>query len=318
MSSNYYMYRQLTYAKLIFEKGFQSNHLQYELKLLALYLRDCLDMKPKARKAALHTFCRQWIPSYSYRGWYQVINRAMNYSSGRKHVLLECPSVTMYKSEVEYIDGLDISENGKRTVWAIMAQKKLDKASYEAQHGGEYQIFAYGNKQKRINGLKRVAGLKSVKDMGLDVFQELVEAGLVEIMACKGDPIKLNFAEKIALEGEMAVEITDYEQLGSYWEWLHGDSKVGLCKVCGTPYRKTRGNREYCDDHTGYRHVSEVKKKTLNCTDCGQEFMVDARNHSKIRCAACQRIRDNARKNMWRSEKHDSNVGDLPDRGYNT
>lgn len=294
IDSNYYMYRQYSLANLIAEKGFQTSFQQYELKLLAVYLRDIMGMKPKERKAELQRFCKEHVDGYHVRAWYEDINRAINYSRDKEHVLVECPSVTMYKSEVEFVDGLDVDENCKRVIWCVMVQKKLDKFSYEAQHGGEYKVLTYNNNEKRIKSLKRIGKLKGVKDIGLEVFRKLALTGLVKMMDCKNDPIRLLFADKIAFEGELVVEVTNYEKLGDYWEWVHGDTKIGLCKECGSPFRMTTGNRMHCDEHKKYAHVLEVRKKICACIDCGKEFEVDARNTTKIRCDNCQHEHRNA------------------------
>ena len=72
-----YKYNELEYAKLIYDKGFQTKHIPTELRLLAVYMRDILEMKPKERREELYKYCEVNIPNYNKAKYFKTINRAL-------------------------------------------------------------------------------------------------------------------------------------------------------------------------------------------------------------------------------------------------
>ncbi len=66
-------------------------------------------------------------------------------------------------------------------------------------------------------------------------------------------------------------------------------NRIYICEKCGKRYCKTGNNQKYCDECKGYQ---KVNSKTLICIDCGNEFVVDARNTTKTRCNKCQDIKN--------------------------
>jgi hypothetical protein len=66
-------------------------------------------------------------------------------------------------------------------------------------------------------------------------------------------------------------------------------NRIYICEKCGKRYCKTGNNQKYCDECKGYQ---KVNCKTLICIDCGNEFVVDARNTTKTRCNKCQDVKN--------------------------
>lgn len=285
----YYQYRQRDYAALVYLKGIQSNHWRYELRLVALFLRDVMGCTPKPLRQGIIECLQKWDKRYTLNKWCVQIEQTVAYARNKKHKLVQCDGIPMYQSEVEYIKELDISDDLKRAVWTMMVQKKLDKVVYETRHEKPYQIFIYGNSPKRLKAFPRVAGIKKKRgfDTASDILHPLYCAELIDVLQTRGDPFKLNFADKIVFEGEEAVRVTDYEHIGLYWDYVTG-GKVGLCEVCGAPFKRkgTGRPRKVCDDCVDRTQVKDVE--IVECVDCGKVFVREVKNTRQLRCAPCQ------------------------------
>ena len=305
MTNSYAKYHQRTYAEKILREGFQSSYYNMELKYLARLMKE-EGCKPKEIRDKLIAFVREHCPGEVMRNWYVRIDKAIAAAKKDENMLIECGMIDMYLSEVEYIDSLGVSENAKRTIFAMMVHKKLDKQSYELRQRGEYKIFTYGNND-RLRSLPRVAKLNGVKNLALEVLHELREAGLIDVIECKGSPFKLNFADKIVFEGKIAVRIADYDSIGLYWEWLHGKKDVGVCCQCWGVYTTKSKKRCFCDAHQGYQKKGD-KDRTVQCIDCGAEFTVGAKNARTIRCEACQEEENRRKKKAWKEEHGDGEI----------
>jgi len=285
-----YQYHQQRLAERVWHEGFITGHEQFELCLVALYLRDVHGMPPRERRAALTRFLREQDKEYTASKWCLRLNAALKYAADKNRKLVEIERIPVYQSEMAFVDGLDVNEDVKRTVFAMMVQKKLDKISFEAQHGQPYAIFAYSNSDARLKALPRVAGIKRRRgfDFGRDVLFQMREQGLIEVMACKGTPLKLNFVDQFAEDGEVAVEVRDYEDLGIYWDYLHGGD-IGFCTVCRTPFRcrKHGEKRKYCEEHLRGR-VNQGARIDVACIDCGKVFTRSTHAAMQVRCHECQ------------------------------
>lgn len=285
MNKTWVKYHQKTYAETINRQGFQNMRLwAYELRLLAMLYKE-QGQKPKEIRDSLVAFCTTRYPDTPERHWLVAIGKAVNFAEKKGNVLVECPYVDMYTEEIDFIDEQEISEEAKRVLFAIMVQKKLDKICYEIRRGGEYSIFTYAN-NKRMTQLTRVARLPSGYT-AIDGLRELYQQGLVDVMHCKGSPFRLNFVEHILFEGRLAVRLTDYEQIGTYWDWLHSCQTAYVCVKCWRTFRSRAKNCCYCEEHQGYQSITQPLK-TLICADCGGAFEVSAKNHKSVRCPACQ------------------------------
>ena len=288
MNKDYIKYHQRTYAELIFENGFQNmREWPYEIRLLAMLFKS-QGQKSREIRENLTVFCTTKYPDIPVRFWLVAIGKAVSFVEKKYNVLVECPYVDMYTDEIDYIDEQDISDGAKRVLFAIMVQKKLDKFCYEARRGETYSIFTYAN-NKRLQKLARIARLPRGYT-GVDGLRELYEHGLIDVMHCKGSPFRLNFVEHIAFDGHLAVRITDYEQLGTYWDWLHSCQTAYVCVKCWKPFRSQAKNCCYCSEHQGYQNI-DLGKRRVVCCDCGAEFEVNAKNHKTIRCQDCQALR---------------------------
>lgn len=295
MTKDYIKYHQRTYAQMVRDNGFQSpKQWALELRLLAMLMKEH-GQKPNEIHANLLGFCKAQYPQTPERHWLVAISKAVKFSQKKGNVLVECPRIDMYLSEIDFVDKQNLSDGAKRVLFAIMIQKKLDKYCYELRRQTPYIIFTYANNE-RMRRLKKVAKLPKGYAVA-DGLRELMAQGLIEIMHCKGSPFKLNFVEKFAFSGSLAVGIVDYEQLGVYWDWIHCNSMAGVCVTCWGVYNSRAQNRCYCEKHQGYQKLGVLSHEVV-CCDCGAVFDADVKNTRAVRCRVCQevKVREDARK----------------------
>lgn len=262
--------------------------------------------KPQEIRESLIQFCSDRYPDIPIRKWLVPIGRAVRFAQKPDSILVECPYVDMYTSEVDFIDEQPISDGAKRVLFTIMVQKKLDKHCYESRRGGTYTIFSYAN-NARMSSMKRIAGLPNGYS-AVEGLHELYRCGLIDVIHSKGSPYRLNFVDRFTDEGKLAIRITDYEQLGLYWDWLHCSRHAYVCVRCWKPFKSHATNRCYCDEHQGYQ-VAGVAQRRMRCCVCGAEFTVDLKNTRTTRCVDCQnkkRQQDAKRRLQRYREKHDN------------
>ena len=89
----------------------------------------------------------------------------------------------------------------------------------------------------------------------------------------------------------MTLHEDDYRELAyTYLNYKSGGYK--RCKNCGKLFKKHKSapGQLYCKDCAPSYELVGLKK--MKCVDCGEDFVVDARNTNKCRCDCCQHERD--------------------------
>ena len=102
----YYQYRQEELAEYIWKHGFQSTHVSYELKLVALYISNKYSLSEGELAASLREFLRRVDPEYTKNKWCVRLFQAIKNVTQKRAALLQCDSIKMYDSEYLYINSL--------------------------------------------------------------------------------------------------------------------------------------------------------------------------------------------------------------------
>lgn len=286
---NEFKYKDLDYAKNIIEHGFSKKYFNTEIKLVALYLRDILDIRKKEdRKNELHNICKKYIKDYHRMRYYKVVNKAIDYSTCKKNQLITIESVPVLKCEVNYFNSAELTLDEKKLLFTLLIVYKLNKEYFEIKKPDEpYDNIYFKGGTSRYSDLKKISNISSKVDINIDLISKLAKRGYLQLYnrGC----IRMNFMEQIDYNGgtgEIAFEITYYNNIGHWFEWYTGNKRIGKCNKCGNVFYKKVNNQIYCDKCQGYE---KQNVKTIVCCDCGREFEINSLSR-KLRCPTCNKL----------------------------
>jgi hypothetical protein len=91
----------IEYAKLLYDNGFESDskNINEQMRLLAIYFRDELNLKPAQREEKLKEYCVKYIHGYRYETYYKLIDKAIWASRKKENKLIYIPYVNIYSEE---------------------------------------------------------------------------------------------------------------------------------------------------------------------------------------------------------------------------
>lgn len=282
MNTKNYKYNELEYARLIYNKGFQTKHIPTELRLLVLYYKEVLKLKPKQRMEMIYDYCEKNMPDYKRAKYFKMINKALNQANKNEQKLITVENIKIYQGELDYINSLDIEYNFKKVLFTFLVQMKLNKVVYEYKNEKPYNSRYFKGGSIKYNNIKNMANLENNISINDDIIYYLNQYKLVTILH-KG-LIELNYLEYCKEDGDVIIEVKNYDNIGWYFDYYNNLPKMNLCKHCHQPFKQTRSNIEYCSLHKGYQ---PIKIKKIICVDCGNEFDVDSKNTHSVRCEKC-------------------------------
>ena len=282
-------FRQKDQAMIIYSRGFQSENERQrtgELKLLALYLRDECGMKRSEIEEYITAFCEQYSPDYHFRAYYRMIGNACKHAENKKNVLIQVDKLPVFQSEVQYIDGLDISYEEKKLMFSILMLKKLDKECFEQRQEGDYKMGYLSADDSKLRFLKKTAELGKM-DIPKDVFFHWRENGIIRVSYAG---FILDFMDQMEHDGVEVMSVEHFDCFGAYWDLLFKGDKISLCQHCGKPYHKTGSNQCYCKEHKGMRLQAQLHKaKRRECERCGEAYYVSSHAANAHLCPICAR-----------------------------
>ena len=241
-----YKYNELEYVELVYNKGFQSKYIFTELRLLVLYFRDVLDMKPKEREYNLHEFCKKYIPYFKKENYYKTINKALKTGLSKQQKLITISKIDIYKSELDYINSLGINQEYKKVMFTFLVQLKLNKIIYEYKYNKIYDtLYFYGGKIK-YNNIKNISNIPKIMSLNDEVINKLSDLKLVTIL--HRGKIILDYIENCIPEGEVVFEVTDYDNIGLYLDYYNGIKGIIKCSNCDKIIRTKNNRQKYCVD----------------------------------------------------------------------
>jgi hypothetical protein len=148
-----YKYNELEYAELVLKNGFQTKHIPTELRLLVLYFRDVLKLKPKQREKMIYAFCEKYIPEFKKEKYFKRINKALRFAFKKDQKLIDIYKVNIYQSEMGYINSLDIKYEYKKVLFTFLITYKINKFIYEYKNNKEYNSYYFKGGLKRYNNI---------------------------------------------------------------------------------------------------------------------------------------------------------------------
>lgn len=253
-----YKYNELEYAELVFKKGFQTKHIPTELRLLVLYLRDIVGLKPKQREEAIYNFCKLHIPKFKKEKFFKTIKKALNAGLKKEQKLVTIPYIEISQKEIDYINSLDIKYEYKKVLFAFLVQIKLNKQVYEYKYDKEYNSIYFKGGRKKYSVIKDMSNIPTKMSLNDEVINELANKGYIQILH-KG-AILLKYLEDCISSGDIIIRITDYENVGFYFDYYNGVKDIILCEVCDQPTKKTGKNQKMCSSCRVNKEIENNRK----------------------------------------------------------
>lgn len=245
-----YQYNQTKYAESVIKNGFSSKYMRMELNLIALYYRE-LGKTPKERKELIYDVCEKHIEEFNRVKYFKAINSAINFSTNKKNKLIDIDYIQITRSELNYIDNLDIDYLYKKILFTFIVLDKLKQNKGEIvtenKPNGEHY---FRNSEANIRELIKSSGITKpmLKKIGHEninmAIYHLRKLGLVEDTI---NNLKLLFLYNIHEDNNVVMEIRDYGNIGMYYDLHIGKKNIKACENCDKPFRFKSKNKKYCD-----------------------------------------------------------------------
>lgn len=244
MITKNYKYNEFEYAELIYSKGFQTKFIATELRLLVLYYKDVLGLKPKERTEKIYEFCEKYMPDYKRAKYFKAINKALRQGGAKGQKLVTVKQVDIYKDELDYISSLEIDYNFKKILFTFLVHMKLNKIIYEYKNEDLYTSKYFKGGSVKYNNIKKMANLDNNININDDVIYFLDQYDLIKILH-KG-LIVLNYLDNCCETGEIVIEVEDYENVGWTLDYYNKIKGIKLCESCDNIFKQSNNKQKYC------------------------------------------------------------------------
>lgn len=224
------------------------------LRRVARYYLDKGYSKRDTRKM-LDIFLIQCDPSYSLARWSDALDHAV--SRAQKYPAINIDGVDITKPEMEIIDSLD-GKQIKRLAFTLLC---LSKYWMSVMPDGDYWV------NNKDNEIMATANIKtSIKRQSM-MYWTLRELGLIQFSRkVDSTNVRVCFAQ----DGDVAMRITDFRNLGYQYLRFHGEPYFE-CESCGLTTKINTPNKgckqRYCRDcaisiHTKQMVDSVMKRRS--------------------------------------------------------
>lgn len=255
-------YNELAYAELICNNGIQSKYLFTELKLLVLYYRDVLELKPKERELALYNFCYKYIYNFKKEKYYKIIKQVLNKGLNKEVKLIVVDKINIYTLELKYINSLDINYQYKKILFAFLVKHKLNRIIYKIKNNKDYNTLYFKGSKQKYSEIKKMSNIPHKLNLHTEGIHNLNQLGLINILY-RG-AINLDYIENCKEEGDVAIAITDFENVGLYFDYYNKIKRVIKCEECDKPIRKKSNKQKYCSECAKKIRKEKVRENVAN------------------------------------------------------
>lgn len=239
-----YKYREHEYAQAVLEHGFQTSHTGRELRLAAMYCREVFGLDKPGVRRKVTELCEKFFPDFNEARHYKLINYAVREAFKKENSLISIEEVLVYDGELNYIESLSLGREYKKVMLALLVSRKLSKIVYERKNDAPYTNICFGGGKAKYSDLKKMSNIPSSLDINADIISVLGWERLVNIL--HNGLIALDWIYNTSETGEIVMRITDFQNVGLYYDRLHGDHNIKECSVCGGLYRVKVNNQRYC------------------------------------------------------------------------
>ena len=270
-----FRYNEKKYAEEILKKGFLTQYHRYELKILVKYYKEVLEEKASERKKLVYKFCENNIVKFNRVKYFKIINSALAYGSKRINKLILIESVPITKNEIKYINGLKLDSIHKKILFTFIVKNKLNKEMSKQIYGkvSDYNIF--GGKTESYKEVFEMSRLSGEYDIN-KLVNGLSNLGYVDVRT-RGkinlsfiDDIVVNKDEKGNKIDNIVFEITNFDNVGYYFDWYNGDEKYVKCENegCGEVIKKVNNRQKYCKSCWEEINRDQIRLRVKKHRDC--------------------------------------------------
>lgn len=251
-------YNELEVARNLYENGLQNmNSIGNELRLVAIYIRRVLDLKPKQLREQMYGYAEKYIIGYKREKYYPIINRAINNATKKGSCLISIESIPILQNELDYINSVEIESEHeyecRKLMFTILTKMKLNKEIFNIRNTDEDKSCSgkyFKGGQRKYNELKRQAKIPDKIKLNEELFHDLYKSELVEPKY--NGLIEFKFIDEINKldESKEIISINQFDDIGWYYDEYMGDVKIKRCEVCGKLIKiksKHDGSSKYCD-----------------------------------------------------------------------
>lgn len=244
-----YKYNEEEYAKTIFDNGFQTRFIRYELLVLVKYLKKDGYTK-KQTEDFLYKFCEKNLEGFNKVMYFKVIDNAIRDGRKNNNKLIVVDSVNIMTSEIEYINSLNIDDDCKKLLLSFLVSKKISMEIYKINNESAKLSTYFSGSKKKFNEIFKKANINGKNKID-DMMSKLVEKGIV-LSINRGD-IVLEFVNLISSQDDnifYQLKPQDFDNVGYVFDYYNGDKKISKCSECGRLIKlpSFNSNKKYCDE----------------------------------------------------------------------
>lgn len=269
------VFNEKKYAENMIEQGFLSTDIRFELKIIAKYCKCEYDIPNNQMKELLKSFCETWLHGFRYEVHYSIINSTIAYLTTDKCKHINIEGVFISEEFVQYFIHLPLENDMKKLLFTLGVWGKLN---LELEYS---EKFAYSYNKYR--DLKNSANINT-KGSVLELVHELSNLGYVT--GYYTGAIQLDFLKNIP-DGMDMHKITDFNNIGSWFDFYNGVKRLYICEKCKKIYKKANvkaNNQKFCKECSVTRKIGS---KLINCEVCSQPLFVSAKSNHKTMCNEC-------------------------------
>jgi hypothetical protein len=203
----------------------------------------------------LEAFMSKNFPNYVKVLWEDLIENIAKQAIKADRPLVNVNEVYVYEAEVEFIQSLE-NEKIQKLVFTYLIYAKIFN-----------QINPLNNDWVAGKHRSEIFKDANVADTGtkqLYLLHDLIKEDIL-YTAKSITNNSLNVGNYISKDGEVALTITDFRQLGLQWLLYIGTKGIGKCDECGVLFK----------------HNPKAKKKAKVCKECAKNIDNSSRNNRK-------------------------------------
>ena len=278
-----YKYNEQEYGKYIYENGFYTRFISYELTVLVKYLKS-IGKNKKETEQFLYKFCKQHIEGFNKVKYYKTIDKSI--LDGRKKPFIVVKNIPILLKELESIQNLDLDDEYKKLLLALLVNRKIAYEINKINNGDNAHISTYFNgTKKRFREVFKSANITKKGYKIDDMINFLVQNNVIESII-KGDIVLSYMCDIYDTEEDndkkiiyqysndgVFVEISDFENIGYVFEYYLGNKKIKMCEVekCNVLFKKKSNNQKYCAECFKKKRKNDINKNA-------KEYYYDNKN----------------------------------------